>query len=175
MSRVPRYFVDPNNPLSITQQVEEIRLVLDGDTGFGHPNDPNDITSTIPAGMATTSHNGFVENITGSWVEAEFGTVDGGGDHITTCYHNLFPDPNYILPVSGAPNVRWLVFGFSHDGDTVDAASTLSIVFQEGDTVAAASIELQLHVGGTRVVDDTHPVVATLFFTPAVRGMLEIP
>lgn len=173
MSRIPRYFVDPDDPRSVVQQMEEIHRVADGDIGFGHPNDPEDTTSTTPAGMAATSHNGSIENIAGSWVEAKWGTVDGSGDHIVTVYHNLFPDPAYTLPVTGEPNVRWLVFGFSHDGNTVDAASTLSVVFQEGDTVAANSIELQLHVGGTRVVDDTHPVTATLFFIPAVRGPLE--
>jgi len=169
LSRVPRYLVDPEDPQSIVQQSEEIQRVVDGDIEFGHPNDPEDITSTTPAGSTSLAHNGNVQNIAGSWVEAKYTSANS----TFTCYHNLFPDPEYTLPVTGEPNVRWLVFGFSHDGNTIDAASTLSVDFVEGDTVAANSIQLRLHAAGTRVVDATHPVTVTLFFIPAVRAPLE--
>jgi len=120
--------------------------------------------------VSAANHNGTTENIAGSWVEVTFDTPDSA----VTCHHNLFRHwPTYTLPVTGEPNVRWLVFAFSHDGNTVDAASTLSINFEEGDTVTTNSIALRLYVGGTRVVDATHPCTATLFFVPAVRALLE--
>lgn len=161
---------DPKDPLSIVQQVEEVQRVADGLIEFGHPNDPEDISSTTPAGMASTSHNGNVQNIVGAWVEAKFTATNSA----VLVYHNLFAhDPNYAVPVSGAPNVRWLVFGFSHDGTGVDAASALSVNFTEGDTVNANSIQLRLYAAGTRTVGAGNPVTVTLFFTPAARGMLE--
>ena len=173
MARVPRRLVDPEQPLSIVEQLSEIQDVVDRKIEFGHPSHPEDISSVLAAGVTSTSHNGYTENIAGSWVELKFGAVDGSGDHIAIAYHNLFQDdPNYTLPVAGVPNVRWLVFGFSHDGNTATAASTLSVVFQEGDAVTTNSITLQLHVGATRVVDATHPCTVTLFFIKAARGML---
>jgi hypothetical protein len=170
MSRIPRFLVDPDKPESIVQQMEEIHRVADGDIGFGHPNDPNSIGSTTAAGAADVNHNGTLENITGSWVEVTFPALDTA----VTCHHNLFRNwPDYVLPITGEPNVRWLVFGFSHDGDTADAASTLSVNFEKLDTVAANSIQLRLYKAGARVVDGTHPVTATLFFIPAVKAPLE--
>jgi hypothetical protein len=171
MTRVPRYLVDPENPQSIVQQVEEIHRVLDGLVGFGNPQDPTSLTSTTAPGAAAANHPGTMENIIGSWVEVTFTAANTA----VTCHHNLFPDPGYTLPVTGEPNVRWLLFGLSHDGDSANAASTLSVSFKEGDTVAVNSLQLRLHVGGARVVDGDHPVVACLFFTPAVRGLRETP
>jgi hypothetical protein len=113
MSRIPRFLVDPDKPESIVQQMEEIHRVADGDIGFGHPNDPNSIGSTTAAGAADVNHNGTLENITGSWVEATFTAFDTK----VLCHHNLFREwPDYVLPVTGEPNVRWLNFGMSHDG-----------------------------------------------------------
>ena len=113
MSKIPRYLVDPDNPQSIVQQMEEIHRVADGDIAFGYPNDPVDETSTIAAGMADVNHNGTLENIVGSWAEVTFTAFDAKVD----VHHNLFRNwPDYVLPVSGEPNVRWLNFGMSHDG-----------------------------------------------------------
>jgi len=175
MARVPRRLVDPEQPLSIVEQLSEIQDVVDRKIEFGHPSHPEDISSVLAAGVTSTSHNGYTENIAGSWVELKFGDVVAGA-HKATAYHNLFQDdPNYTLPVAGVPNVRWLVFGFSHSGNTVDAASTLSVAFDESDSgsVAANSIKLSLNFGGTRVVSDAEPVTVTLFFVRAARGMLE--
>ncbi len=169
MSRVDRYLVDPNEPQSIVEQMEKIHQVVDGDIGFGFPNEEAAPTSSTAAGAAPTNHNGYVENIVGSWVEATFTAADTA----VTCYHNLFPDPEYNLPVTGEPNVRWLVFGFSHDGTGANAASTLSVSFHETDTVAVNSIELRCYVGGGRTIHADNPVTVTLFFVPAVRALLE--
>jgi hypothetical protein len=120
-------------------------------------------------GQMARAINGFIEfgnvtdqdtNIRGTWVEQSFTAADTK----TVVTHNM----NIPISVAGAPNVRWLCFGFEHDGDTTDAASTLSVNFEAGDAVAVNTIELRLYVGGTRVVDGDHPVTATLFFTPAV-------
>ncbi len=56
---------------------------------------------------------------------------------------------------------------------TSETASTeglpMEIEFQDGDAITTDSIELRLRAPG-RTVDGSHPVRATLFFTPAVRG-----
>jgi hypothetical protein len=162
LSKVPPILVDPEKPESIVKAVTEVTRVVDGEIEFGNPQNPYDDQSTTLAGAGTpTTHNGSVQNIKGQWVEVEVSAADTA----TTCTHNL----NQTVAVAGEPNVRWIVFGFEHDGNTADAASTLSANFETGDTITADAIELRFYVGGTRVVDGDHKLKVTLFFIPAVQ------
>lgn len=161
MSHFDIGLVDGTDPKSIEQRFREMAAAIHH-IGFGNPQDPNDIDSTTLAGSSATAHPGSLENIEGTWVEHTIGTSDA--NTVRVFHHNL------DLPVlNSQPNVRGILMGFSHDGNTADAASTVSVGFTEGDTVAANSIELRVFVGGTRVVDDTHPLTVSLFFIPATR------
>jgi hypothetical protein len=150
---------DPTKPESLVKYLAEVQRVVDSLIEFGNPQNPFDDQSSTLADGAT--HNGSLQNIHGSWVEVEVDTANSS----VTCTHNL----NVPIAVAGEPNVRWLVFGFEHDGNTADAASTLSVNFETGDTITTDAIDLYFHVGGTRVVDGDHKLKATLFFVPAVR------
>jgi hypothetical protein len=146
----------------MVKAITELTRVVDRDIEFGNPQNPYDDQSTTLAGAGTpTTHNGSVQNIRGQWVEVEFSAADTA----VAFTHNLNSD----VAVAGEPNVRWIVFGLEHDGNTADAASTLSVSFETGDTITANAIQLRLYVGGTRVVDGDHKAKATLFFIPAVR------
>lgn len=144
-------------PAEMKDVTDEIQRVLDAQNNM-ISRMAKAINGMIEFGNVTDESS----NLRGQWVEESMGTGDVAAAHTFT--HNM------SIPISsaGLPNVRWLVFGFEHDGDTVDAASALSLSFQAGDTVGTDAIQLRLHVGGTRVVNDTHPVVATVFFTPAI-------
>jgi hypothetical protein len=149
----------------MSETIGDLQDSLDGGISFGHPQDPDSDTSTTLAGAggASAGHNGTLENINGAWVEVAVDTTPGPGVAITFT-HNL----NLDVPVSGSPNVRWLLFGASHDGTGTPGSANITVYFEEGDTVAADSI--QLTVGATGLtVDDTHPLTLTLFFIPAVR------
>jgi hypothetical protein len=154
---------------------------VDGNMEFGEPSNPNDPTSTTLAGATgvDASHNGTPGNIAGSWVEVE---LESMGMSIITCTHNLYlHDPDYVVPVSGQPNCRWLPFGVIHAGtgkDTTVASSRVVVdVCFLGDTVAANSIQLRFNV--TMMGDDitiasgSNAVLVTLFFTKATRGAAE--
>ena len=164
--RLIRTLVNPEDQKQVARALNEVLRTLDGGVSFGHPQDPASDTSTTLAGGTSTAHNGVLENINGSWVEI---VVDAGGTYTAlgaavTCYHNL----NLEIPVSGSPNVRWFVAGASHDGTGTPANANVTVYFQEGDTVAADSI--QLRVGATGLtVGDANPLTVTLFFIPAVR------
>jgi hypothetical protein len=167
MSKIPTTVVDPEKPQSIVKAVTEIARVVDGNVEFGNPQNPyDDQDDTLAGSDVPTTHNGFLQNIKGSWVEEEIGSKWALGAAVT-CYHNL----NVPVAVAGLPNVRWLVFGFQHDGNGVaaDTTCTVSANFQAGDTVATDSIQLRFYAAGARVVDQTHLLKVTLFFTPAVR------
>ena len=142
--------------------LEEIVEILRRHVEFGNPAHPYDTGDTSRAGALATSHNGSLDNVFGSWVEAQFTVTDLPA---TTCYHNLD-----ITPTAGQLNVRWIVFGMTHDGTGVNAASTLSVNYTTGDAVTNNSIDLRLYAGGTRTVGVANPVKVTLFFIPAVRG-----
>ena len=173
--RVDKVQPDPSKPESIVDQLSKVIQVVDGLVEFGDPIDPFDPGNTGRAGASSTAHPGSISNIHGSWVEVVITTA--GTPQIVECHHNLYLEENnagtYTLPTSGEPNVRWLVFGWLHDGSGGDATSTLDcFVTFIGDTVAVNSVKLVFDVvkGGTNVtVDGDHPVLCTLFFTRASR------
>ena len=172
--RVDNVQPDPTKPESIVEQISKIIQVVDGLVEFGDPIDPFDPGNTGRAGASTTAHPGSTSNIHGSWVEV---ILTASGRSKKTCHHNLYLEENnsgtYILPTSGEPNVRWLVFGWLHDGTNKNASTMDCSVSFIGDTVAVNSVDLVFNVilGGTAnvTVDVTHPVLCTLFFTRASR------
>lgn len=140
----------------------EIAAILRQGIEFGHPQDPRDPTGTDLAGDGSVNqHNGTLVNVRGSWAQAEFTAADTA----TTFNHNL----DLEVDSGGGPNVVWLVGRFEHNGTLANASSTLSVSFETGDSVGRDSIELRLYAGGARTVDGSNPVLATLFFLPAVR------
>ena len=165
MSRVPRLVVDDRQPKSIVEQLSRLLRVVDGDLGFGSPQDPTDPTSTTLANGA--SHNGTLENVKGSWVEVDVTAADT----LVNCVHNLGV-PVTVVSATNQPNVRWMVFGFQHSGTGANAASTLSCNYETGDaaSITENSFPLRFYVGGGRTVGaDPDDLRVTLFFTPAVR------
>jgi hypothetical protein len=149
----------------MSETIGDLQDSLDGGISFGHPQDPDSDTSTTLAGAggASAGHNGTLENINGSWVELALDTAPAAGAPVTFT-HNL----NLEVPVSGSPNVRWLLFGASHDGTGTPASANVFFYFEEGDSVTANSIELTYGVAGLTVADAS-PLTVTLFFIPAVR------
>ena len=168
--RINKVQTDPDKPESIAEQQRELIQVVDGLIEFGEPLDPFNPANTGRAGAAATSHPGSTSNIAGSWVEVVLETT---GRITKTCHHNLYLNdgPTYVLPTAGEPNVRWLLFGWMHDGD-LDSSATLDLtVAFIGGTVATNSLQLEFQVtkGGTLTIDSNHPIVCTLFFTRATR------
>lgn len=105
MSRVPRIVVDPRQPQSVVDHLGRVQTVVDGKLEFGSPQDPTDPQSTSLADGAT--HNGTLQNLLGSWVEASVTALDTA----VRFTHNLG-----VPVITGFPNVRWLVFALQHDG-----------------------------------------------------------
>lgn len=164
---------------SIVQQLNDITRALNENIGFGEPQDPEDPTSTNLAGgsdgaWAAGDHNGTLGNIDGSWVEIAL--EDTGATDIT-CTHNLYPlldNAQYLVPVTGEPNVRWLVFGVMHDGTGKDDSTRLRVSPSfVGGTVAVNKIDLRFDLavaGTTPTIGAGNPVQVTLFFTRATQG-----
>jgi hypothetical protein len=102
--------------------------------------------------------------------------VTAVGRSTITCTHNLYlAHPQYAVPVSGQPNVRWQVFGWMHDGTGADATTELMLnVWFGGGTVSANAIALEVsvdvHAAAAPTIDADHPVLISLFFTRATRG-----
>ena len=160
MPRFRRTLVNPRDLVQIAELLSEIQPILDEGISFGHPQDPASDTSTTRAG---SGHQGTLENVQGAWCEIEVDTAPGAGAAIT-CTHNL----DLEVPVSGEPNVRWTVWGMSHNGTGTPASANVTVYFEEGDTVGADAIELTVGVAGL-TVSDANPLKITLFFIPAVR------
>lgn len=166
MTRLPRALVDAANPQSIVDAVRQLQDIVDGRVAFGSPQDPTDPQSAARADGVV--HNGSLENMQGSWFEAVIEST--AQFHLITCIHNL------SLPVfDSQPNVRWVLFGTHHDGTGSTGNSRLWMFahYNGGDTITEDSIELRFASlwGGTfPTVDATHPLVVSVFFTPAVRG-----
>ncbi len=162
MSRIGRTLSDPEDPKAVAEWLTRVQKAIDGDIEFGHPNDSQDLTSAVLAGSVAAAHPGTLMNIAGSWVEVEVETLDDP----VTCFHNL------DVPVIAAnlPNVRWVVFGYQHDGTAVTATAAISCNYESGapDTIAVNSIQLRFYAAATRTVDGDHPIKATLFFVRAV-------
>ncbi len=160
---------DPN---SDDELLFEIQTAINGEIEFGDPQDPDDGSSTSLAGNTATSHPGTLQNIHGVWVEKH---ITGVGRSTIACYHNLFQrEPEYTLPVTGQPNVRWLNFGWQHDNTGTSGTTELWLnVWFSGGTVTANRIDLEvsveLHVS-TITLGSDNPILLTLFFVPATRG-----
>ena len=160
--------------IGVAQQVDELLSVVDDKIEFGEPQDPNDPTATGLAGAmgAAGAHNGTTSNVAGSWVEVR---IEAAGRTTHTCTHNLYLDsPQYVVPVTGQPNCRWMVFGWQHDGEGTSGTTELmlNVWFQSG-TVSANAIALEVSVdlhASTITLDGDHPILLTLFFTRATRG-----
>ena len=133
---------------------------------FGHPNHPVDPDYTTPnAGSTDTAHNGLLDNIRGSWVEATF-----SGHGPVRCYHNL--GISKIPVITWKRNVRWFIAGIAHDDSgTNPPASNMTVYWKVNDPVMPNYIDLRLAwIPTARDVNALHQVKVTLFFIPAVRG-----
>ena len=172
--KVNKVQTDPDNPDSIVEQQNGIIQVIDGLIEFGDPLDPFDAANTGRAGATSTSHPGSTSNIHGAWVEIE---LTAEGRSTKTCYHNLYLEEDnsgtYTLPTSGEPNVRWLLFGWGHDGVGADTNTRLDLaVYFLGGTVATNSVALEFDVtltAGAWTLGSNNPLLVTLFFTRASR------
>ena len=135
----------------IVRQIQLSNDVVNGQLGFG-----------LPPG---TDAEPLKDNIEGMWVRVVFTSTDTA----ETFEHNLGVPlaDGTALATTFIPNVRWLVFMMSHDGNSADGVSTMSINHEVGDDITENSIELRLYAHGARVVDQTHPVTVDLFFIPA--------
>jgi len=96
-----------------------------------------------------------VDNMRGAWVHA---TITALGNNTFT--HNL-----ELAAPTGVLNVRWLVFGWQHDGNGAGTSSNVALIYQ-GGTVTADAVDLYV-TAVTRTVDVTHPLTLDLFFIPA--------
>ena len=161
MPRTGTKLPNPDDPNEIVQSIKGLLDQADGGISFGHPQDPASDSSTTLAGAGT--HNGTLENLNGSWVEITFNTSVTFGSSIT-CTHNL----NLDIPVSTEPNVRWLIFGATHDGTGDSGTYAIDAYFQDGDAITANSIDLFFGINDL-TVNDASPLTVTLFFIPAVR------
>jgi len=146
---------------SLESRVARLEEVTDKHLGFGEPYTLGSWDSGVHPGTTPTADNGNLENFRGSWVEMRFEDFNTP----VTAYHNL------NVPLVGAAgqqeNVYWWEMGYFHDGTGASATSSLSIVWTNGDAFDENSVELRLFTGGARTVDSDHPVIATLYFTPA--------
>lgn len=140
------------DPLSAELRALERRTKLLEDLlrsglSFGVP------TSINESGTASGQRIGHMR---GAWVHQ---TISALGTNTFT--HNLgLPTP------AGKVNVRWLVFGWQHDGNGAGTGDTLSVNYQ-GGTVATDSIQLYVTAAGARTVDGTHQLTVDLYFVPA--------
>lgn len=177
MSLVPFGRLGPNATLAqVAAQTDRITQVLNQEVEFGEPQDPNSLTSLKLAGTGMTAagaHNGTPGNIAGSYHEQIlFGTAPLTATN--TFRHNLYLDnPNYVLPDSSSPNVRWHIHGINHDGTNADSTSVFRVFLMYiGGTITANSIELRTHfdiVGTTPSVGGNDPINLTVFFTKATK------
>lgn len=166
MSRIPQVVVNPDSPMSIVDHLYRVGRVVDGRLEFGSPQDPNDPASTTVANG--TTHNGTVLNMAGSWFS---GIIQAVGRSNLTCIHNLY-DPDRTFAAGLIP-VRWMVWGWSHNGTGGGVATELDLaVWYMGGAVAATSIVLAVSVNliaGALTINAGNPLRLDLFFVPAVR------
>lgn len=163
MSRIARTLQDPQNPQALAEYLSRMQRVIDGDLGFGSPQDPKDPTSTTVADGV--SHNGTLLNMNGAWFS---GLILAAGRSTLTCIHNLdTPTTAGLVPV------RWLVWGWSHNGTGGGAATELDLaVWYMGGAVTAQSIVLAASVNliaGALTINAGNPLRLDLWFERAVR------
>jgi len=161
VSKLRTLTVDPKDPKSVAEAVQQLVRIVSSEISIGDPLDPGSDQSVVLAGgTGTGSHNGRPSNVEGTWVEVEFESL-----HTTlTCTHNLG-----VPVINNEVNVRWVVMGIRHSGVGAAGASTLSINYQDGDSVTTNSIALRAYSSFGRTVDATNPIRASLRFYPASR------
>ena len=144
---------DPTTPESVAEWSREIAGLLNGQLSIGEP--ISDGTTLKP--------NGVKGHMIGSFVTR---TDIVAADTLYTFTHNL-DIPN---KASGGLNVGWIPVRYIHDGDTVDAASTITCNYETTDSasVTATAMPLRFYFGGTRVVAG-HALTATIWFFPTTR------
>jgi hypothetical protein len=154
---------NPDDPRQMAEAITELQELISGNLSLGHPQDPDSDTSNIRAGEAAGNHPGTQGHIEGSWVELQVDDSPTTNSSIT-CYHNL----NVPVAVSGEPNVRWQIWGWSHDGTGSGADTAVDVGFIAGDAVTVNSIDLFVYAN-TLTVDADHPLKVTLRFIPAIK------
>jgi len=153
--------VDPKNPQSISEAVNELLRVVKSEISFGDPLDPaSDQSTTLAGGTGLGAHNGRPSNIEGTWVEVKFEALHTA----LTCVHNLG-----VPIINGEVNVRWEVMGIRHSGVGAAGASAISINFQNGDTITKNSIQLRVYSSFGRTVDAANPIRVSLRFIGCTR------
>lgn len=164
----------------LQSQLNRLKETVDHGIEFGNPGHPIDPSRELPvaglpgAAQLVNQHNGVIDNIHGSWVENYLTSRVNVKNILWT--HNLYRnDPDYVLPVSGEPNVRWLNFGTYHDGFVGSSNRELYVnISFIGGAVNSNAIFLRCWptaAGSTLPnVNIFHPIKMTLFFTKAIRG-----
>lgn len=150
----------------MVEHLSRVQRVVDGQLEFGSPQDPNDPQSaTAPNGVA---HNGTLQNLHGSWFTC---SITAAGRSTFTCIHNLF-ESNFT-PTAGLVPVRWMEWGWSHDGTGGGAGTQLDLdVWYMGGAIAFDRIDLAVSAivtAGALTISGAHPVRLDLFFIRAVR------
>ncbi len=144
MPQLERSLLNVKSLPDVTRVLNYLADLFNNRISFGEPDDG--------------AGNPRSDNIQGLWATATFTALDSA----TTVTHNLG------LNTAGTINCRWFVGKIEHDGTLADGTSAVSIQFETGDTVAADTIQLRCYTAATRTVDGDHPVLADLFFIPAV-------
>lgn len=155
MARPRRLLVDPAQPQSMVDMIDELTRVLELQTSFGNPQDPDerDMSSSTLAGTAAANHPGTLENIEGSWVEVEVGTDQL--DTAINCHHNL----NVPVVSTSTPNVRWIPFMFQHDGEPGSRFSDLQVNLGAIRITAAAPAVFAVNANAADPFDATLPLL----------------
>ena len=155
----PPRLADPSDPDSIAQWAREITELLSGQVSIGEPVAFDYLTGGVDA----LRPNGTTGNIHGSFVYMPVIQADVA----VTYTHNLnIPNKGGAGPPPDL-NVGWIPVRIIHNGNTVNAASTISVNYEIGDAVTANSIQLRWYIGGTRVIAKPHDLYTYLWFFPA--------
>jgi hypothetical protein len=143
--------LNPEDPESVAQWARDVGDVVNGQLSIGEP---------ISHDVALFP-NGVKGHMLGSFVTH---TAIVLADNAYTFTHNL----NIPNKATGGFNVGWIPVRYIHDGNTVDAASTISVNYETGDAITANAIDLRFYFGGTRVIAG-HALTATIWFFPTTR------
>lgn len=157
--------MQPQPTGSLEDRIAMLEYIATGKLAFGTDLDPQDPGNAIalPAGSSATAHNGFNDNIQGSWAMVRLVTANP----IVTVHHNL----GVPIIATNQLNVRWMVLGFQHTGQGVGNTSTISVMYNPttaGPTLTENSIDLQFSTLN-RTVGANNALLVRLFFVPAAR------
>lgn len=167
-SQIPEFLTRVRDPDSIEEQVIRMARLLASRISFGSPQDPTDPASTTLASGAVGEHSGTPGQMAGVWYTL---SMEATGTMDFTCVHNLDLEP----VDSSTPNVTWMEFGRSHDGQNGDGTSFIRLnIWYEGGTVTKDSIVLRVNIvrggsGTLYTIDASHPFNVHLYVMPGVR------